>query len=445
MKRRTNVSYPRIIILTFISIILVGSVLLSLPVSSKSGDGFPFLNALFTATSATCITGLTVYDIYVHFSLFGQIVILLLIQIGGLGVMSMVWLFFFMLRRKISFANRMLMADSLSIDTNKGIVRMMRRMLAITFGCELLGAMVLSIRFVPLFGASQGIWQSVFLSVAAFCNAGFDIMGIVSPMYSLGLYVEDVLVNITIMSLIVLGGLGFFVWSDLIDFRKGKRLHLHTKIVLVSTAVLIISGTVIFYLLEADRYSFSGLSTGGKIMASFFQSVTARTAGFCTIPTSNLSDASKLVTIVLMFIGGSPGSTAGGVKTVTVFLPVLMTVSVIKGRKSVHLFGRKIDSKNISQANAILMISLLAVLLVLVLMCTTQSLPFFDLLFETVSAFGTAGMSTGITSELNAIGKVLMIIMMFFGRIGVLSIAIALTAKRKDANIEYPEEKVMVG
>lgn len=445
LKKRVELSYPKLIIFVFLSVILVGAVLLSLPISSKSGEGFPFLNALFTATSATCITGLTVYDIYVHFSVFGQAVILILIQIGGLGVMSLVSLFFFMLGRKISFRQRMLMADSMSIDANKGIVRMMRRMLIITFGCEFLGAMVLSMRFVPFFGAAQGIWQSVFLSVAAFCNAGFDILGIVSPMYSLGLYAEDVLVNITIMSLIVLGGLGFFVWSDLIDLRKGKKLRLHTKIVLISTAVLIVSGAVIFYLFEANRYSFSDLSAGGKILASIFQSVTARTAGFFTVPQSNLSDASKLFTMLLMFVGGSPGSTAGGVKTVTVFLAVISAISVIRGRKSIHFAGRKIDYKNVMQANAILMISFFAVATALLLMCLTQDMPFLDLMYETVSAFGTVGMSTGVTSELNTAGKIIIMIMMFFGRIGVMSIAIALTEKLKSDNIEYPEEKVMVG
>ena len=264
-------------------------------------------------------------------------------------------------------------------------------------------------------------------------------------MSSLCIYVEDVLVNITIMSLIVLGGLGFFVWSDLIDFRRGKKLRLHTKIVLISTAALIVGGALIFYLLESERYSFSGLSTGGKILASFFQSITPRTAGFSTVPVSNLSDASKLVTIVLMFIGGSPGSTAGGVKTVTVFLSVIAAISVAKGKRSIHFMNRKIDYKNVLQANAILLISFLAVLITLILMCITQQLPFLDLLFETVSAFGTAGMSTGVTSELDTIGKLLMIIMMFFGRIGVLSIALALTEKHKDVNLEYPEEKVMVG
>lgn len=445
MKKRVGLSYPKLIILVFLAVILVGAVLLSLPVSSKSGQGFPFLNALFTATSATCITGLTVYDIYVHFSEFGQAVILVLIQIGGLGVMSLVSLFFFMLGRKISFRQRMLMADSMSIEANKGIVRMMKRMLLITFGCEFLGAVVLSIRLIPDFGIFQGIWQSVFLSVAAFCNAGFDILGIAFPMSSLSfLYVEDALVNITIMSLIVMGGLGFFVWSDIFDFRRGKKLKLHTKIVLISTVFLIISGAVIFYLLEANN-SFSELSFGGKILASFFQSVTTRTAGFFTVHPANLSDASKLVTILFMFIGGSPGSTAGGVKTVTVFLAVISAIAVIRGKKSIHFAGRKIDYKNVMQANAILMISFVAIATALLLLCITQDMPFIDLLFETVSAFGTVGISTNVTGNLNDVGKIIIMILMFFGRIGVMSIAIALTEKLKTDNIEYPEEKVMVG
>ncbi len=437
-------SSPRIITFSFLFVILLGAFLLTLPISTKDGIVTPFIDSLFTATSATCITGLAVYDTFSYWSFFGQAVILALIQIGGLGVMSFVAIFSFVIGRKISLKERRIMAESFSIDTNQGIIRMVRQLLRITFLCELIGACLLAIRFVPQFGWSDGIWFSVFHSVSAFCNAGFDLMGKLENGISLTAYVGDPLVNIVIMALIVIGGLGFFVWRDLLSFKQFRKLRVHTKIVLFVTAGLILFGAIAFWILEKDN-SFRDFDTGERILASFFQSITPRTAGFCTVDSALLSDPSKFVTVLLMFIGGSPGSMAGGVKTVTFALAVFAAFSVARGVNTVNFAKRKINWAAVMRAIAIILISMLFVMIALVLLSATQPFSFLDLLFEAVSAFGTVGMSTGVTAGLTAFGKSVIMILMFFGRVGVLSIAIAFTVRAKTINIEYPEEKVIVG
>ena len=435
----------RFILFSFAFIILVGTGLLMLPIASRSGEATPFINSLFTATSATCITGLIVYDTYSYWSSFGQMVIIFLIQIGGLGIMSLAATISFLFGRKISLKERLLMAQSINLEDNQGIVRLMRKVIFGTLLFEGLGAIILSIRFIPQFGVSGGIIKGIFHSVAAFCNAGFDLMGEIAPYSSMTTYVSDFTVNLTIMALIIIGGLGFYVWNDLWHFKNIKSLRLHTKIVLIVTAALIFGGALMFYLLEKDGV-LAELDWQGKLLAPFFQSVTARTAGFNSVDQAALTDGSKLVTILLMFIGGSPGSTAGGIKTVTFGVMIIAVLSVARGSKDVNVFGRRIDMGIVLRALSIVLISISVLVISVLVLCITEGKPMLDLLFEAVSAFGTVGMTTGITTELTSVGKMIIIFLMFFGRVGVLTTAVALASRQKyDASIQFPEEKVLIG
>jgi trk system potassium uptake protein TrkH len=433
----------QILVLGFAVVILSGTLLLALPVASKTGKSVGFLNALFTATSATCVTGLVVVDTYTQYSIFGQLVILLLIQIGGLGFMTMATLIFLILGKRITLRERLVMQEALNQLTIAGVVKLARYVIFTTLVFEGIGAFLLSLRFIKIYGFSRGIYAGIFHAVSAFNNAGFDVIG---DFKSFTPFVEDPLINIVIMALIIFGGLGFSVICDVFTTRSFHRLSLHSKIVLTMTAILLISGFLAIYALEHENPKTLGnLSPSGKILAAAFQSVTSRTAGFNTISQSDMTLPAKYFTILLMFIGASPGSTGGGVKTSTFFLLLLMVYTVITSREHVEIYGRRIPWDNVFKACVIVVVALLLIFTVSFLLTLTEKTDFITILFETVSAFGTVGLSLGITPHLSDVGKVLIIITMFCGRVGPLTVALALATRKKIAPIKYPEERVLVG
>lgn len=446
-KRKMNLkmSHVQIIALGFFLIIMTGTILLMLPVSTKNGHGAGFLEALFTATSASCVTGLVVQDTSTYWSSFGQAIILTMIQIGGLGFMTIATMFFMLLRRRVLLRGREILTESISVNQVGGIMRLAKKILIGTFLIEGVGALLLMIRLVPLYG-KQGVWMSVFHSVSAFCNGGFDLMGQhTGPYSSLTGFVDDWLVNMVIMALIVIGGVGFVVWDDMLTHKwKIRRYHLHSKIVLFMTGLLIFGGAILFLLIERNATG-AGLSFGDQILAALFDSVTARTAGFNTVDTAALSDAGKLLTIALMFIGGSPGSTAGGVKTTTIMVLMLYSFSYMRKNRGTSVFGRSLEEDALRKASAVFFTNLMLALGVTIVISAIQSLPMLDLMFETFSAIGTVGMSTGLTRELNDFSRVLIMFLMYCGRVGSLSFANALAGKRKTAPVRDAVEKITIG
>ena len=446
-KRKMNLkmSHVQIIALGFFLIIMTGTILLMLPVSTKNGQGAGFLEALFTATSASCVTGLVVQDTSTYWSSFGQAIILTMIQIGGLGFMTIATMFFMLLRRRVLLRGREILTESISVNQVGGIMRLAKKILIGTFLIEGVGALLLMIRLVPLYG-KQGVWMSVFHSVSAFCNGGFDLMGQhTGPYSSLTGFVDDWLVNMVIMALIVIGGVGFVVWVDMLTHKwKIMRYHLPSKIVLFMTGLLIFGGAILFLLIERNATG-AGLSFGNQILAALFDSVTARTAGFNTVDTAALSDAGKLLTIALMFIGGSPGSTAGGVKTTTIMVLMLYSFSYMRKNRGTSVFGRSLEEDTLRKASAVFFTNLMLALGVTIVISAIQSLPMLDLMFETFSAIGTVGMSTGLTRELNDLSRVLIMFLMYCGRVGSLSFANALAGKRKTAPVRDAVEKITIG
>lgn len=436
------------IVMGFAVIIFIGSVLLNLPISSKDGHSIGFVDSIFTATSAVCVTGLVVVDTYTHWTVFGQVVILLLIQIGGLGLMTLATLFSLALGRKISFKERLLIAESLNQFSPQGMVKLIKDILIGTMVFEGLGAIILSLRFAGEFGIKGGIYKGIFHAISAFCNAGFDLMGEKGQFSSLTSYVEDPLVNITIMSLIIMGGLGFAVWEDVLKTRSFSGLRLHTKLVLVMTGILLVSGFVFFLVLEyTNAKTLQPLSFKGKILASMFQSVTPRTAGFNTLQIADLTNASKLVTMILMFIGGSPGSTAGGIKTSTAGVLIFSVVSVLKGYKDVNMFKKRLEVEVIFRAMAIVILSLIVIISTTIVLSIFENATLTEYFFESISAFGTVGLSLGITPALGIASKLALAFTMFMGRVGVLTMgmAIAVRMQKSEVKLKYPEAKVLVG
>lgn len=444
---KDKMTYTQIIALGYFSVILAGTLLLLLPLATRAGEHTSFLTALFTATSSTCVTGLVVVDTSLHWTVFGQIVIILMIQVGGLGFVTMGVLFSMFLRRKISLSTRRLLQESMNANQLGGMVKLVRGILKGTLLFEGTGAILLAIRFVPQYGFLKGVYYSVFHAISAFCNAGFDLMGAQSGAYSSFVsYVSDPIVPTVFMILIVVGGIGFFVWQDLAANKwNWKKYSLHTKLVLSSTAVLLIGGTIVYYLLERQNV-LEGMSAGEGIFAAMFSSVTARTAGFNTTDIGGLTTASKLFTMVLMFIGGSPGSTAGGIKTVTLMVMLVYVWSNLRGRRSCNIFGRRLDDENIKKASNVIVISiLLAVTAILALSCMQPELLLEDLMLEVFSAIGTVGMSAGITRSLTTASRLIVILLMFCGRIGSMSFALSFTERKKVAPVQLPGEKVMIG
>lgn len=434
-------SPPQILVFGFAVVILTGAVLLTFPFALQPGKSPDFLTSLFTATSAVCVTGLVVVDTGAHWSSQGQIIILLLIQIGGLGIMTMATLFFILLGRRINLRERLLIKESLNQVNVEGIVRLARYILVFTFGTELFFALILGFRWAADLGLARGIWFGLFHSVSAFNNAGFDLFG---NFRSLTGYTEDAVVTLGISTLFVVGGLGFTVVLDLYQNRGLRKLSLHSKLVLLVTFTLLVSGTLLIMLLEWSN-ALRTLSPAGKILASYFQSVTPRTAGYNTLDIAALRSATQLLIIMLMFIGASPGSTGGGVKTSTFAVLVLAVLSQVAGKEDAEIFGRRIPKQQIYKSLSILFLAIALIMTVTLLLVITEGADFLTVLFETVSAFGTVGLSMGITPHLTAAGRVLIILTMFMGRLGPLTVAYALGQRKKRAPVRFPEENINVG
>ncbi|HHV63236.1 MAG TPA: Trk family potassium uptake protein [Firmicutes bacterium] len=443
LPRFQRLTPSQVLVIGFAGLIFLGAILLSLPIASRDGQPLRFINALFTATSAVCVTGLVVVDTHDQFSLFGQLVIILLIQAGGLGIMVVSTLIALVLGRRIGLRGRILIQEAMNQFTLEGMIRLIKQVIAVTAIVEGTGALLLAFRFIPQMGFVKGLYYGVFHAVSAFCNAGFDLFG---GFRSLIGYRDDVLVNLVMTSLIITGGIGFAVITDVWQYFKTKHLALNSKIVLAVTAALILIGTATILLLEWDNPRTMGdLPLGSKILSSYFQAVTPRTAGFNTLPIGDMRSATLFFIIILMFIGASPGSTGGGIKTTTFGVLVIAVWSVVRGREDSEAFGRRIPHRAVYRALAVAMISLTLVVVVTMLLSITERVTFIRVLFEATSAFGTVGLSTGITPGLTAIGKIAIILTMFAGRVGPLTIATAIAQRLCINGVKFPEERVMVG
>lgn len=443
---KSGMSYTQIIALGYFLMVLAGALLLMLPFAARSGERTDFLTALFTATTSTCVTGLVVADTATHWSLFGQLVILLLIQVGGMGFITMGVVFAMLLKKKITLSVRELVQESMNANQVGGMVRLVRQVFLGTMLIEGAGALLLSIRFIPQFGVKKGIYYSIFHAISAFCNAGIDLMGTVSgPYSSLTDYAADPLVSLVICALIIIGGIGFFVWGDVRKHKlHWKKYALHTKLALSMTFLLLFGGTLLFYLLE-QKNTLEHMNMGEGMLAAFFDAVTARTAGFNTTDTAALSSSSKLLTILLMLIGGSPGSTAGGIKTVTVMVLAVYVWSNLRSEKGCNVFGRRLLDDDIKKASNVLIISLMLAMTAALVMSAIETLPIEDIMFEVFSAIGTVGMTTGITRSLSTASRLILILLMYCGRIGSMSFALSFTERKRVAPIQLPSEKVMIG
>ncbi len=445
MKRRGRLSKTQIIALGFLTIVFLGTVLLMLPASSRDGESAGLLTAAFTAVSSSCVTGLVLADTYVQWSLLGKIVILVLIQIGGLGFMTIAARFFLVLNRKLGLKGREILSESISTDHIGGIMKLTKRIVKYTALFEGVGALLLMLRFCRQFGFWSGLFAAVFHSVSAFCNAGFDVLGRLEPYCSLSPYYNDVLVNVVIMILIVAGGLGFAVWNDFSEHRlKLGRYRLHSKIVLSTTAILLFGGAILFFILEKDA-SAAGMSTGERMLTSVFDSVTARTAGFNTVDIAAMSSSGRLVMMVLMFIGGSSGSTAGGIKTTSIAVLLLYAVSYVRGKKHFGVFGRRLEDDALRKAAAVFFTNLSLALAATVIICARTGIGLSDVLFEAFSAIGTVGLTAGITRSLDTVSCVAIMLLMFCGRVGSLSFATALVQREPEPAVKDPVERIVIG
>ena len=445
-----------IILNGFLVALLVGTILLMLPVSSASGNGTDFITALFTATTSLCVTGLVVVPTYAYWSIFGKVIILILIQLGGLGIISFTIGFLIIIGKKISLKERKMIQESYNLDSAQGVLKILRKIFGITVKIEGIGAILYSIQFIPEYGIVKGICYSVFHSVSAFCNAGIDIIG----NDSLVKYHGNVLVNFTTVMLIICGGIGFIVWLDIggiiSEIRNKKlspnkfieRMKLHTKLVLITTAILVGGGFLFILLFEYNNPDTLGNMTfGNKCLAALFEAVTLRTAGFITVPQAGFRDGTFMIMCGLMIVGGSPFGTAGGIKTTTLALIFLLTWSTIKGKEDIEVCRRRINKQNVRSAVAIgtIVLSILAV--AIMALSFTEDAPLKVITFEAVSALGTVGLSMDFTASLTAIGKLIIIVLMFFGRVGPITIAMAMAGRaRKNRKITYyPEKRVMIG
>lgn len=439
--KKKRISSFRIIILGFSAVILLGSLLLMLPFSSQSGQVTPFSDALFTATSAVCVTGLIVHDTATYWSSFGQGVILLLIQIGGMGVITVGASMVLVSGKKIGLKQRSTMQESIAAPQVGGIVRMTEFVVKTTLLIELVGAVLLSPVFIKEFGILKGIWYSVFHSVSAFCNAGFDLFGVKEQFSSLTSYSMNPLVNIVIMLLLVTGGIGFLTWDDI----KKKKYHLRkyrmqSKVILTVSGILIIVPAILFFLFE-----FGNKPLGERIWVSLFQSVTTRTAGFNTADLTLMSEAGKMMMIILMLIGGSPGSTAGGMKTTTVAVLFSSVLSVFRKEENSHFFARRIPDDTVKNAAAIFLLYIALFLSGGMIISFSENIPLVTALFETSSAIGTVGLTLGITPSLGIASRMILIFLMFMGRVGGLTFVYAAVSEKHSGGAKYPQEKITVG
>lgn len=425
----------------FFILIILGGIILSTPYVTRNGKATDMIDAFFVAASASCVTGLSPVNTAYHWNSLGHVVIIILIQIGGLGIMSLATLIPLLLRKKIGLKSRQILKEQFNIDSLAGMINIFKYVLLFTVLTEILGALLLSIRFIPQYGFGKGMWFSIFHSISAFCNAGFDILG--DSIYPLR---SDALVNITLMLLVIIGGLGFMVTSEIFYRKNFQKLSTHTKLVILITIVLILVGALGFFLLESIGGGvLKTESTKASIIESFFQSVVARTAGFYSVNLSKIKESTALLLICLMFIGGSPGSTAGGIKTTTFGVLIIATISVIKKEKEPIIFKRSISDQSIKKALSIFLISLFIVILVSFVISVTDGFKFIDILYETVSALATVGASRGITESLSNIGKILIGLCMYLGRIGPMTMALAFGLKAEDKMIKYPEAMISLG
>lgn len=446
MKKFHSVSPIKLIPFVFLLIIFSGALLLMLPVSQKAGGGTGFTDCLFTATSATCVTGLVRFDTFTHWTVFGQWVILAMIQIGGIGFMTIAVWFMSLTGRKISLNSRFIMQSAISSPNLSGMVRITRFILLGTLLVEGIGAGLLSIIFIPRFGIAKGIYYSIFHAVSAFCNAGFDLMGVEEQFSSLTHMESCVLLNLVITSLIIVGGLGFIVWQDVLRAKfRFKKFHLHTKLVLTVTAGLIVFGTLFLFLLETGSEAGAGKSVWERLLNAYFQAVSARTAGFNTIDLSQMNEGSSYLMIWLMLIGGSPGSTAGGIKTTTFAILLISIFSVFRRKKSEEAFGRRMDENVMRTSACVFMTYLILTTVVAMIISTIEGLPILTTLYESVSAIGTVGLSMGITPGLGMISKLLLAGLMYIGRVGSLTILMAFSSERRLIASKRPLEKVQIG
>ena len=443
----SRMSPTQLILSGYCLVILVGTLLLALPMATKGAGSTGISDCFFTATSATCVTGLIRFDTFTHWTIFGQLVILALIQIGGIGFMSVAIMVMVFAGKRISLSQRALMQNSISAPQIGGIVRMTKFIVGGTMLVELIGAVLLSFAFVPGFGWAKGLYFSVFHSISAFCNAGFDLMGGTTGKFSsLTGMVGQGYINLVIMLLIVIGGLGFFVWHDVgVNKGKFKRLNLQSKMVLTISGSLIILGAVVLFILEYNSPAFAGLNFGEKIWASLFQSVTARTAGFNTVDLSAMSEPGKFVMICLMYIGGSTGSTAGGMKTTTFWILCLSIFTVFFRKKNVEAFGRRMEENITRTASCVFMIYILGTTISAVLVSAVEKVPMITALFETVSAMATVGCSFGLTPTVSMFTKLLLAFLMICGRVGSVTMLLAFSSEKKVISSRHPLDKVQVG
>ncbi|MDD7259911.1 MAG: potassium transporter TrkG [Candidatus Faecousia sp.] len=437
----------KIIASAFAIIILLGTVLLTLPVASRTGERCPFLPALFTATSATCVTGLTPFDTYTQWSGFGQGVLLCLIELGGLGFMSVATLFVFLLRRRVGLKQRMVMAQALSLNDMEGVVHLQRTVLIGSFSIEGIGAAILTVYFWPRFGFSRALWLGVFHSVSAFCNAGFDVFGFLEPGASLITFQDDPVVLLTLGALVIVGGLGFLVWEELAERKPFRRMTVYTRLVLCATAALLLSGWAVTCLVEWNNPATLGsMGLGGKLLNGFFQSVTLRTAGFAAIDQGALTDGGKAASVLFMLVGGSSGSTAGGLKTVTFVVLLLFLWARLRGKSTVCAFQRTIPDKQVLDAMTIATAMVLLAFFGAVFICATSPVSFVNALYEAVSALATVGLTAGTTGSLSVPAQCLIILYMYFGRVGVLTISLGfLSGEQATERFRYAQTNLLIG
>lgn len=437
------VKKPELIIsLSFLILILIGAILLTLPIASKSGKSIGFINALFTSASASCVTGLVVVNTTSYWSVFGKFVIILLIQMGGLGTMLIISLVSLILGRKIGLTERLLIKEGAGLDSYSGIVKLSKNIIIFSLVVEFMGALVLYIRLNQIYGSFTGLIYSLFHSISAFCNAGFDIFG-----NSLVDFKGDLVINLSIAFLIIIGGLGYSVFYDIYKSRRFRKLALHSKVALTITAFLILFGTISFYLLENKEISMHGFTQKEKILSSFFMSVTSRTAGFNSLNIGLMKGSSVVLTILLMFIGASPASTGGGIKTTTFGVLVMSTFSVLRGDEEVSIFKKRIPMEVILRSITIFFFASGIVLFVSMVITLIEGEKFFflDILYETVSAFGTVGISRGITPFLSNFSKIILTFLMFIGRVGPTTVALGLLKRKNKKLTKYAKGKIIVG
>lgn len=448
IKKKKTLDAFKILALGFATVIFTGATLLSMPFSSASGQFTNFLDCLFTSTSAVCVTGLVTLDTGIYWSMAGKTIIMLLIEIGGLGFMAMSTIFALVLKKKITLKDRLVMQEAYNTFNLQGIISHVRYMIIFTLCVQGIAALILMTQFIPMVGVGMGIYYGIFHSISAFCNAGFDLLG---KFTSVTVINDNKIVLLTLANLINIGGLGYLVWRELIGTlskkRKLKNISLHAKVVLTLSLIFVIGGTLSFLIFEWNNpATMKDMSFGNKLVNSYFSATTPRTAGFNSISNSEMSPASKLITMAYMFIGGSPGGTAGGVKTTTFGIIIFTLIAVLKGRSDVEIFKKKLSQSTVYKAIAIFFLGLTIVVIgVMILSINEIGATFEEIVYEVLSAFGTVGLTMGITPGLQSISKVTLILIMYMGRVGPLTVMLALSNKQEKINIKYPEGKLLIG